>query len=102
MAKFINDEYHKMLNTTHKYIYIMHSILRYNHTHIKIPIDIPKEAPLMVVILAVRHCKEKCVAVLVVILMYDDFSQNSLMLTLLMVIPLYVAILTKIVWPFWK
>ena len=48
----------------------------------------------------VRHCKEKCVAVSVVILMYDDFSQNSVMLTLLMVIPLYVAILTKLVWPF--
>ena len=48
----------------------------------------------------VRHCKEKCVAVSVVILMYDDFSQNSVMLTLLMVILLYVAILTKIVWPF--
>ena len=79
----------------------MHSILWYNHKHIKTPIDIRKEAPLMVVILTVRHCKEKCVAVLVVILMYDDFSQNSVMLTLLMVILLYVAILTKIVWLFW-
>ena len=55
----------------------------------------------MVVILIVRHCEEKSVAVLVVILMCDGFDQKSVALTLLMAILLYVAPLTKIVWPFW-
>ena len=52
----------------------------------------------MVVILIVRHCEEKSVAVLVVILMCDGFDQKSVTLTLLMAILLYVAPLTKIVW----
>ena len=38
----------------------------------------------MVVILIVRHCEEKSVAVLVVILMCDGFYQKSVTLTLLM------------------
>ena len=54
----------------------------------------------MVVLLIVRHCEEKSVAVLVVILMCDGFDQKSVTLTLLMAILLYVAPLTKIVWPF--
>ena len=60
----------------------------------------------MVVILIVRHCEKKSVAVLVVILMCDGFDQKSVTLTLLMAILLYVAPLTKIsvavlanVWP---
>ena len=77
------------------------NILRYNHTPVKTPINIHKEAPIMVVILIVRHCEEKSVAVLVVILMCDGFDQKSVPLTLLMAILLYVALLTKIVWPFW-
>ena len=40
-------------------------------------------------------------AVLVVILMCDGFDQKSVTLTLLMAIQLYVALLAKIVWPFW-
>ena len=77
------------------------NILRFNHTPVKTPINIHKEAPLMVVILIVRHCEEKSVAVLVVILMCDGFDQKSVALTLLMAVLLYVALLTKIVWPFW-
>ena len=38
----------------------------------------------MVVILIVRHCEEKSVAVLVVIPMCDGFDQKSVTLTLLM------------------
>ena len=53
------------------------------------------------VILIVRHCEEKSLAVLVVILMCDGFDQRSVTLTLLMAILLYVALLTKIMWPFW-
>ena len=60
------------------------NILRFNHTPVKTPINIHKEAPLMVVILIVRHCEEKSVAVLVVILMCDGFDQKSVALTLLM------------------
>ena len=45
----------------------------------------------MVVILIVRHCEEKFMAVLVVILMCDGFDQKSVTLTLLMAILLYVA-----------
>ena len=70
-------------------------------TPVKTPINIHKEAPLMVVILIVRHCEKKSVAVLVVILMCDGFDQKSVTLTLLMAILLYVTPLTKIVWPFW-
>ena len=77
------------------------NIFRFNHTPVKTPINIHKEAPLMVVILIVRHCEEKSVAVLVVILMCDGFDQRSVTLTLLMAILLYVALLTKLVWPFW-
>ena len=77
------------------------NILRFNHTPVKTPINIHKEAPLMVVILIVRHCEEKSVALLVVILMCDGFDQKSVALTLLMAVLLYVALLTKIVWPFW-
>ena len=78
-----------------------HSIYNLNHAR-KTPINIHKEAPLMVVILIVRHCEEKSMAVLVVILMCDGFDQKSVTLTLLMVILLYVAPLTKIVWLFWQ
>ena len=77
------------------------NIFRFNHTPVKTPITIHKEAPLMVVILIVPHCKDKSVAVLVVILMCDAFDQRSVTLTLLMAILLYVALLTKIVCPFW-
>ena len=35
------------------------NIFRFNHTPVKTPINIHKEAPLMVVILIVRHCEEK-------------------------------------------
>ena len=77
------------------------NILRYNHTPVKTPINIHKEAPLTVVSLRVRHCEEKCVAVLVVILMCDGFGRKSVTLNPLMVILLYVAILTKATWPFW-
>ena len=76
-------------------------ILRYNHTPVKAPIDIHTEAPLMVIILTVRHREEKYVAILVVILMCDGSDPNSVTLTLLMAIPMYVTILTEIVWPFW-
>ena len=69
-------------------------------TAVKTPIDIHKEAPVMVVIIIVRHCEEKSVAVFVVILVCDGFDQKSVTLTLLMAILLYVAPLTKIVWPF--
>ena len=55
----------------------------------------------MVVILIVRHCEKKSVAVLVVNLMCDGFDQKSVTLSHLMAILLYVALLTKIVWPFW-
>ena len=55
----------------------------------------------MVVILIVRHCEEKSVAVLVVILMCDGFDQKSVTLTLLMEILLYVSLSTKIMWPLW-
>ena len=53
------------------------NILRFNHTPVKTPINIHKEAPLMVVILIVRHCEEQSVAVLVAILMCDGFDQKS-------------------------
>ena len=62
------------------------NILRYNHTPVKTLINIHKEAPLMVVILIVRHWEEKSMAVLVVILMCDGFDQKSVTLTLLMAI----------------
>ena len=81
--------------------YICVNILRYNHTPIKTPINIHKEAPLMVVILIVPHYEEKSVAVLVAILMCDGFDQKSVTLARLMAILLYVTLLTKIVWPFW-
>ena len=77
------------------------NILRYNHTSVKTPINIHKEAPLMVVILLDRHYEEKSVAVLAVILMCDGFDRKSVISTLLMAILLYVALLTKIMWPFW-
>ena len=60
------------------------NILRYNHTPVKTPINIHKEAPLIVVILIVRRCEVKSLAVLVVILMCDGFDQKSVTLTLLM------------------
>ena len=43
-------------------IFINEKHLRYNNTAVKTPIDIPKEDPLVLVILTVRHCEEKCVA----------------------------------------
>ena len=63
----------------------MQSILWYNHTPVKTSINIAKEA-LMVVVLTVRNCEEKRMAVLVVILMCDGFDQKGIMLTLLVVI----------------
>ena len=59
----------------------MQSILRYSNTHVTTPINVPKEAPLMVVMFTVRHCEEKCVAVCVLILMRDGFDQKSAILT---------------------
>ena len=53
----------------------------------------------MVVIPIVRHCEEKSVDGLVVILMCDGFDQKSVTLTLLMAILIY--LLTKIVWSLW-
>ena len=64
-------------------VFMCANILRYNHTPVKTPINIHKEAPLIVVILIVRHCEEKSLAVLVVFLMCDGFDQKSVTLTLL-------------------
>ena len=64
-----------MVKFMNKCIYVCKH-LRFNHTPVKTPINIHKEAPIMVVILIVRHCEEKSVAVLVVILMCDGFDQK--------------------------
>ena len=71
----------------------MQTILIYNNTSVTSPINIPKEAPLMVVTFTVRHCDEKCVVVLV--WWFGPKECNINILTPLMAILLYVAIWPK-------
>ena len=54
----------------------MPSILRYNLKPSKAPINFPKEVSvaLMEVILTVRHCEQKCMSILLVILMHGGFD----------------------------